>query len=201
MIQQKKQQMKDRKKLEGLNNSDKNKPIEVLKFAIAVFLFWIYVKTKADTIGYPEFLFNTLFLVIYILLVLIMLQKTIFEFKNINNRIDRWIFIVFYILKNSIFSVCLSGVFLIPFNLFNINYSKRNNIEIIKCEITGLSDYSKNSSFYYNYQGQETIIYAHKQLMSYIYINKNHRDYLFVAQVRKGLLDTYIIESWDIVRK
>ena len=53
--------MKGKKKLEVLKSSDKNKPIEVLKFAIALVLFWIYLKTKQDTIGYPEFLFNSFF--------------------------------------------------------------------------------------------------------------------------------------------
>lgn len=193
--------MKGKKKLEVLKSSDKNKPIEVLKFAIALVLFWIYLKTKQDTIGYPEFLFNSFFLIIFIGLVLATMQKTIFEFKNIRDKIDRGIFIFFHIVKNLIISVFLSGIFLIPFNLFNRSYSEKKPTEMIKCEITGLSDYSKNSSFYYEYKGEESIIYAHRQIMSDIYINKNHRDYLFVAEVRKGLLDTYLIESWDIVHK
>lgn len=201
MIQLKKQQMKDKKRQEALKNSNQKKPILVLKFVIILILFWFYLKTKEVIIGYPEYLFDILILIIFIIFLLINSRKTISEFKKIRDKIDRGLFIIFDVLKSVIISVFLSGILLIPFNLFNRNYSRKSSIEIIKCEITGLSDYSKNSSFYYEYKGKESIIYAHRKIMSDIYINKNHKDYLFVAEVRKGLLDTYLIENWDIVHK
>jgi hypothetical protein len=200
MRQQKKQQMKDKRKLE-MSKNNKNKLVEILKFSTILILFWVYVKTKEETIGYPEYLFYFLFLIIFFFCLLIYSKRTILEFNTIRDKIDQTIYIFFYILKNVIVSVFLSGIFLIPFNLYNKSYSKKNQIEIIKCKITGLSDYSKNSSFYYEYKGKEYIIYAHRKIMSDIYINKNHRNYLFVAKVKKGFLNTYIIESWDIVRK
>ncbi len=173
----------------------------MLRFAIALVLFWIYIVTEEKTIGYPNYLFNSLFWIILVVIVVRNLQITINDFKDLRDKIDKAIFTFLYIFKILIISFFLSGIVLIPFNLYNRYYSKRNAIELIKCEITGLSDYSKNSCFYYSYKGEVSIIYAHRKIMSDIYINKSYQDYLFVAKARKGLLDTYLIESWDIVHK
>lgn len=194
--------MKSRKRRQGLSKNDKkSKSREALKFAVVLILFWFYVVAKEKTIGYPDYLFNLAFGIILLVLLVTTSRITISEFKDLRGKIDKVIYAFFYIVKTLFISFFLSGIVLIPFNLYNRYYSKRNAIEIIKCEITGLSDYSRNSCFYYSYKGEVSIIYAHRQIMSDIYINKSYQDYLFIAKVRKGLLDTYLIESWDFVHK
>lgn len=133
----------------GKRSRKKTKIVEVLKFIPVLVLFWYYIKTKENTMAYPEYLFNSLVLIMFFSLSLINLKKTIYEYRTFRNKIDKGIYIFFHLAKNIIFSYFLSGIILLPLNLYNRNYSEKNPIEIIECEITGLTDYTRNSCFYY----------------------------------------------------
>lgn len=197
----KKESMKDKKQQEELKTNDKNKPLTVAILIVVLALYWFYLKTKQETMGYPSFLFTILFCVLFLGLLIATLPKDISEIKTNKDKTDKALFILFNVIKKTFIAFFVSGILLLPFNLYNKSFAKNNPIETIKCKITGLTDYSKNSSFYYEYKGKEYIIYAHRAIMSKIYIEKNQDEYWFVAKVRKGLLNSYVIEDWDIVHK
>jgi len=197
----KKQSMKDKKEYEELKINSKNKSFIIVILIVILTLYWFYLKTKQETMGYPSFLFTILFWVLFLGLLIATLSRDVSEIKTNKDKTDKVLFILFNVIKKTVIAFFISGILLLPFNLYNKSFAKNNPIETIKCKITGLTDYSKNSSFYYEYKGEEYIIYAHRAIMSKIYIEKNQDEYWFVAKVRKGLLDSYVIEDWDIVHK
>ena len=41
----------------------------------------------------------------------------------------------------------------------------------------------------------------HRDLLHQIQNNKEYENYYFKIKVKKGLLDTYVMEDWDIIHK
>ena len=148
------------------------------------------------------YIYYWLFLIIFIISLLLTIRNSISEFKANKTKVDKLIFIVLRIVMLQVITVVLVGTILLPFNFYNIKYSKKKPSSTIRCEIIGSSrSFGRRESIYYKYHGATYTIHGSTEIMSEIYINRRFGNYLFVAKIKKGLLDTYVINDWDIIRK
>ena len=167
---------------------------------IFVLLYLVYIKTKDEIINYPTWLNLLTFFIIILIVVLFHLSRLKNEFK-IQNWFDLGASIALLLAKIIIISLFLTGIFLVPFNYINIYSTTKNKSEIYKCEITGVSTFSQNRKIFFVLNGRTNVLYGFKPIMEDIKDNEKFKEYYFAAEVRKGLLNSYILEGWSIEKK
>ncbi len=188
--------MKGRKKLEA-----KDKKKYLLIFGIIIVLFLIFLKTKQDTLNYPMNLYYLLIFCLSLIIIILKVKKYLSEIVLIKSYLDKFLFTGLNLFIVSTVSFFLAGIVLIPFNLFNIKFSKKNEIKIINCDLTGLTYKSGNSTIFYKYDNKTFVMHSSKKIMPEIYIDKDFDNYQIVFSVKKALLNTYIINDFNIIRK
>lgn len=174
--------------------------IDWVKLIGFVLVYFFFIKSKDIIINYPYLLLFSVFAIVLVISTVVQLKKIRKEYTKIE-REDHYLFLGIKILKIVVIAYFVSGIILIPFNYYTIYNSKKNISILEKCEITGISTYSKNRTIFYKFKGKENALYGFKPIMETIKENNKFKEYYFVAKVKKGFLDTYILENWDIVQK
>lgn len=167
----------------------------------ALFIYFFYAKSKDVILNYPNWL-------LYIMIILTSAIIAIFTFRdqkakylNEVEKKDRGWFIAFGVVKLIVVAYFISGMLLIPFNYYTIHSSKEAPLTYEKCEIVKITTETQNRKIFYRFRGKVNILYAYKPIMEELKNNGEYKEYFFVAGVREGNLNTYILESWDIERK
>jgi len=169
------------------------------------FLFIVSSDEENLILNYPSnFLYKIYFLVLVILTVMIISIKRN-DYSRIKDQTSKVIFFVVHSIFIVFVSYALAKIVLWPLSIYNINYSQKNKAETVKCELTYLyysNLHPNNCKFNYSYHGKSQVIFSDYNIIKEIYYNNNdYQNYRFVAKVRKGLWDTYCIESWELQHK
>ena len=175
-----------------------NKKKLLLLVAMLV-VYFFFMKSKDEIINYPKYINYSLFLLLFT-------TGFIYQLKCLKNTIvtktkslERILIIFLYVCKVLCLSWFITGICLIPFNYYNIYKSKKNTSEIIYCDIIGVSTYSKNRSVFYTFEGKTNILYGYIPIMEHM--KEEYSNFQLIAHVRKGFLNTYILEDWNIKKK
>ena len=187
-------------RIKSKNKGEKFNPATLLIVAGFLLAYFFYMKTKDVIINYPTYLNYILFSTIVGSLFFFHYNKFKIEISKIKGN-DLYLYIALNLGKNLIIAWFLAGIILIPFNYYNIHTAKENSLEIINCEIEGVSTYSKNRKVFFSLNERTNVIYDFKPIMEDIKDNGKFKDYYFVAELRKGFLGSYILEDWDIQKK
>jgi drug/metabolite transporter (DMT)-like permease len=169
-------------------------------FGMVLLLYFFYIKTKDEIVNYPTWLTYTAFLITVTVVIFAHLKKFKKEFI-LQKGTDLYFSIALILAKIIIISLFLAGIILIPFNYYNIYKAKEKPLEVAKCEIKGVSTYSKNRKIFFVLYGRTNVMYGFTPIMEDIKANGKFKDYYFVAEIRKGFLNSYILENWSIERK
>lgn len=171
-----------------------------LIFAIGTFLFWYFLKTKEQILGYPGFLIAVTFAPIFIICISISVIERKAQFRKAKT-LDRYLIAGFVLAGNALFAYMISGILLIVFNVVNINISEDNPLEKITCPMTSAySDY-RTSTIYYSFRQKVYVLNCNNELVYNIYKHKSSGKYNVEFSARKGLLSTYVIKDWEILPK
>lgn len=189
-------------KKENRENKVKSKltVIDWFKLIGFVLIYFFFIKSKDIIINYPYWLLFTVFAIVLLSCTILQLKKILKEYSKIEKK-DKYLFLGINILKIAVIAYFVSGIILIPFNYYNIYNSKKHTSILEKCEITGISTYSKNRTIFYKFKGKINVQYGYKPIMETIKENNKFEEYNFEAQVKEGFFGTYILDSWDIVQK
>lgn len=165
-----------------------------------VLVYFFFIKSKDVIINYPYWLLFTAFAIILVIVAIWQYRTIQKEYSKIEKE-DKLLFLVINSLKIGVIAYFVSGIILIPFNYYTIYNSKESPVSSEKCEITGISTYSKNRSIFYNFKGKTNVVNGFKPIMEDIKDDGKFENYYFAAEVRRGVCNTYILESWDIIQK
>jgi len=174
--------------------------VDWIKLIGFVLVYFFFIKSKDIIINYPYWLLFTAFAIVLVIVVILQYRTIQKEYSKIEKE-DKLLFLVINSLKIAVIAYFVSGIILIPFNYYTIYNSKENALSSEKCEITGISTYSKNRSIFFNFKGKTNVVNGFKPIMEDIKDDGKFENYYFAAEVRWGVCNTYILESWDIIQK
>lgn len=171
-----------------------------IKLAVFFVVYFFFIKSKDSIINYPYWLLLAVFAIVLIISAIFQSRKIREDYSKIEKR-DKLLFLGINTIKIAVIAYFVSGILLIPFNYYTIYNSKKNNLSVENCEITGLSTYSKNRSIFYKFKGKTNVINGFKPIMESIKDNGKFENYYFVVEVRKSICNTYVLENWSIKEK
>lgn len=156
----------------------------------------LYLKTYDVIINYPY----KAKMIAYILCLIFFCGKNNWMYRKMTKRYaltSKYIVVIAII----IVVYFASNALLVPFNYYIIYSAEKSPTEKLNCEITGVSVYSQNRNVYYKLNDKTNIVYGYSKIMDTISKSKSFHDYTFVASVKKGIFDTYILKYYYIKRK
>lgn len=174
---------------------------QLIIFAIALVAYFFFMKSKSQIINYPNFIYYILFLTLITIWIILKYREWSVSLLKLSTFKQRLIFFSVELIKLMVIFWFLAGIILVPFNYYNIYTAKKNKLNTVYCEITGISTYSQNRSIFYIFNGRTNTMYGYNELMDEIKDDAKYKNYYFVANVREGILDSYIIETWSIQKK
>ena len=174
--------------------------VDWIKLIGFVLVYFFFIKSKDIIINYPYWLLFTAFAIVLFIIAILQYREIQKEYSKTEKE-DKPLFLVINGLKIAVIAYFISGIILIPFNYYTIYNSKENALSSEKCEITGISTYSKNRSIFFNFKGKTNVVNGFKPIMEDIKDDGKFENYYFAAEVRWGVCNTYILESWDIIQK
>jgi hypothetical protein len=174
--------------------------IDWIKLIGFVLIYFFYIKSKDRIINYPFWLLVTVFGIVLVVCIILQYRKIQENYSKTEKK-DKFLFFGINIIQIAVIAYFVSGIILIPFNYYAIYSSKTNTLTVENCEITGISNYSKNRTIFYKFKGKTNVVNGFKPIMEIIKDNGKFRKYYFAAEVKKSICNTYILESWDIVKK
>jgi hypothetical protein len=96
----------------------------------------------------------------------------------------------------------LSMVILFPINKYNFNNSlERNNVDIIYCELESITKTITSKGFYFKFKNEIHFVKDYLDIFTEIERKNNYEDYHVQVGVSKGILNSYIIDSYIILSK
>ncbi|QGK73060.1 hypothetical protein [Flavobacterium sp. SLB02] len=183
-----------------MKENNKLTTVDWIKLLGFLLVYFFFIKSKDVIINYPYWLLFTAFAIVLVIVAILQYREMQKEYSK-TEKDDKPLFVVINGLKIAVIAYFVSGVILIPFNYYTIYNSKENALISEKCEITGISTYSKNRSVFYKFKGKTNVINGFKPIMENIKDNGKFKNYYFAAEVKKGICNTYILENWDIIQK
>lgn len=159
-----------------------------------IVLYFFYMKSKDLIINYPSWIYYTLFLLIVFFLLINLLRDK----NRIQNYISDKFQITLKIVQQIIVSWFVAGIVLIPFNYYILIKTEGNNVEFKSCPIIGVSTFSKNRCVFYSLDGHTNVLYGYIPIMEEMNTNKQWQNYRLILNVKKGLLNTYVMKDWNI---
>jgi hypothetical protein len=159
------------------------------------------MKSKSQILNYPNFIYYAPFFIFLATSLIMKYKSWSIQTLKLSLFKQRFIFVSLEILKFSVLIWFIIGVILIPFNYFNIHIAKKQPLETAYCEITGISTYSQNRTLFFLLKGRTNALYCYNKTMDEIKENARYKDYYFIAELRQGLLGSYILENWRIQKR
>ena len=101
-------------------------------------------------------------------------------------------------------SFLLTSALSIPFYFINNNVATGNEIVTEQCEITNVTirkgTKTSNSVSFILY-AKSNRLYCYTAEMKDLHAQKNYRDYYLIVSARPGLLGTYMLDDWQLVKR
>ena len=166
-----------------------------------VIVYFFFMKTLDKIVNYPFFILYTISGIIFTTLLFFDIKAFLVAFKNLDYLIDKIISAILYSIKNLILSWFLSGIIIIPFNYYDIYVSKFNPSQTLILPIKSLYSRPRNNVIFYEFKGKTMILNGRIKIMDEIFNKKNFKDYELIFVVHPALIDSYVLEDWDIQRK
>ena len=95
----------------------------------------------------------------------------------------------------------VTGIIFIPFNYYLNNTTENSIIETLELPLLKVTTYNKNRCFFYSYNGNYSVYYGYKPIMTNIVNNNNSNDYKVVFKVKKGDFGVFKIINWNLKLK
>jgi hypothetical protein len=187
-------------KRKDVKKSNKLSAIDWMKLIGFVLVYFLFIKSKDIILNFPYWLMFTVFTIVLVICTILQFRKIQEDYVRIEKK-DKFLFLGINILKIAVIAYFVSGIILIPFNYYTIYSSKKNTISLEKCEITGVSTYSKNRTIFYKFRGRTNVLYGFKPIMEIIKDQGKFKKYYLVLEGKEGICDTYILEGWNIIQK
>lgn len=170
-------------------------------FSGCLILYFLFMKSMDKIINYPFVVLWGLSAIVFIFMSIYTFKRFVTKLKTIDNSTEKIGAIIIQILYFAIISWLITGILLIPFNYYNI-YKARDTLPETKyLEIKGLVARPRNNKIFYEFNGKMNVLYGKINLMNEIYAKGNFKDYYLTITVHKGLLGSYLVEDWDIIRR
>lgn len=209
----KKLQVKNKVKNNSTPNLFKQKysSKELFVFIILIVLFVASLLLQNNIINYPNNFSFYLYIIILTILA-IKYYKLILEVIAINQGINKIIGMSFLLITGIITSIFYSQIIILVLNIYLTYECKKNPIIKVKCNISQVINRARDQKIYYYYQGNiqgiSNISFKDSKNLTYGYIPiiiannpKLCDEYKFIAGIRKGIYDTYLLESWTIQKE
>lgn len=178
--------------------------LKLILVLISGITLFAVVSLNELVINYPPYLFTLVYLLSLLLLLFLFLNEASTEYKNQkknNQSIFAGLMVVFFLFCSYI----LAKVIIVPLNYYNFDYSKKNQLQVVKLEIYSLQYYNlhpNNNLFMYKFKDSVYTIHSSDDLIREIYYNNNdYNNYYVEISIREGLFQSYCIEKWEIKHK
>jgi hypothetical protein len=185
---------------------NKEKRLEKKHYAILIglMLAFIFLSTIDNTLIIGEdfrFPLFTLFLPLIIGIVILIFYRKEFLIAKFSNEKNNWIksFMVTFYLTEALLVAFLALAYPTQFILTQINrkVSSSNSTEIIKCEVAKFFDKRRSTTIDFKYENNwEQIRISHDEMKPYI--NEDPKKYILELTVKKGMWNTYIVQTWEL---
>lgn len=110
---------------------------------------------------------------------------------------------IFFLLMHMVFSFMIFGfTSRVIWDTINTAESKNNTIEVFHLPIEQFSKGGRKSNpkIYFRFNNNLESIPVEKETIK-PYLNANPNDYTIILEVRKGIWNHYVYESWDLIKK
>lgn len=161
-------------------------------FLLVLFVLTFWFNKENDKIIYIGI--NLVKLLIYIIPIILTFLVIHFKKKSLEIGVIEKILVSFFI------GYIVAMIFIIPINHYNINvFSLNHKVQIYNCELSGIARSRRTQGFYFNFMNEKHFIKGFKPIFSEIENNMDR--YSVRVNVRKGLLNSYVIEDYKIIEK
>lgn len=186
--------------------SRKNSDIKLTKkqliiFGMGLIIYFFFMKSKSQILNYPNYIYYAPFSIFLVVSLIMKYKSWSVQTSKLPFFKQRFIFISVELIKFSVVIWFIIGMVLIPFNYYNIQIAKKQPLETAYCEITGISTYTQNRTLFFLLNGRTNALYSYNKTMDEIKENAQYKGYYFIAELRQGLLGSYILENWSIQKK
>lgn len=180
------------------------KHYSILIGLILVFIF-LYNINNTLVIGkdfrFPLF---TCFLPLIIGIIILFFYRKDFLITRFSVEKNNWVksFMVLFYFTEALLVSFLALAYPSQFILTQINrkISSNNPTEIIQCDVAKFFDRRRSTTIDFIYENNwEHIKISHAEIKPYI--NEEPKKYFLELSVKKGILDTYIVQEWKIHKK
>lgn len=173
-------------------------------FAGLLVAYLPYMFTRERIANYPHWLYYSIFgLIAIVLLVTGTVKASLF---TNNQKNSKHILVTLLRLAFSLLIAWfIAGLLLTPFNYYNIHVAKQNPLEQVDCEIDVVERKGKrrmrNRYIYYKLHGRFNMKHVSKAVINEIRTSSDDDNFVFAAEIRKGLLGSYYLERGEVKRK
>jgi hypothetical protein len=182
------------------SNKVKLSYFEWLVLAGVVLLFIFYIKSKGEIINYPDWLLYSCVSIVSLVILFFRIKKAMNDQSKFK-ALDRILFWGLFICTVLVPSYFIGAIILIPFNYYNIEYARNNSTVSERCEITGVSLRSRPRCVFYKFHSRTNMVNGYIPIMQEVSDSKRYKDYEFVVDVRRGLLNSFVMDGWTITHK
>lgn len=205
-------QRKMKKKLsyfEKRSFKSKENRLEKKHYVILISLMLVFVSLRLFdniiVIGEgPYFSLLTIYLPLIIGIIILAFYRKEFLIIKFSNESSNWVksfMIIFYFaeaLLVSFLALAYPSEFLL--NKINQKISNNNPTETIKCNIEKFFDKRRSTTIDFKYKNNwEHINISHEKMK--LYINENPDNFILELTIKKGLWNSYIVQTWKIQTK
>lgn len=183
------------------HESNKLSKFDLILLCGVLVIYFFFVKTSNEIIDYPLLFPFCIGSVIFVVAFLFKIKDFAREVQSRVNLIDKSVMVALRMLSSAVMSCFFAGILLIPFNYYNINVSRSNPTETIVAPIESVYAHGGNDVVYYRFKGKIRALHGKVPIMNEIFERKDFSNYDLYLEVRKGLLSTYVLEYWNIVKR
>lgn len=161
---------------------------------LLLFVFLFFFKTNNSKIIYIGT--NYLFMIIYAIVFIIVFIIITFIIKKKSKNFIEPIII-------SLFIGYVGGlIIMFPINMYNLNWSLNNyESDNYNFALVGISKRRMNRGFYFEWKNDIYFVRGYRKIFNEIEEANNLEDYYVKVELRKGILNSYIINNLEIKQK
>ncbi|MBP6730709.1 MAG: hypothetical protein KA149_01545 [Chitinophagales bacterium] len=178
-----------------MNHIKQNKRSKIVWLVAILIPYFFYMKTSDHILNYPRYLYYFLFLFLSVTFFIFNLKETR---KGWTSNTGKLTIIVESVGKFIVLPWFIVGILLLPLNYYIIYSADRSNSVTLDCEITGVSIYNKNRTIFFILENRVNSIYGYAPIMEKIETSQNYKNHKLVIDVKKSVLNTYVMNGWEI---
>ena len=177
-------------------NNLKGRDYLILAAAVAMFVWYMY--TARRILNYPEVLHYAGIGLCFIIALLVDIRGALGRWTALKLWQEKVFAIVLTVAGWVLIAVLAGTAILIPFNYYDMYVAADSPRDTVYCPINGVVSRTRNHNVYFIFKGKMNMLNCQTSLTNEIAQKKNYDDYTFIATVRKGLMDSYVLDDWQI---